>query len=185
MLYVGGFFNTNSYLRILALLIFSVGRFLAFAKKSTTLLFRQKEAVGFFYRKTALLRICFSKFSIRNCFLNAPYNPWKENSDLGASKIGVADILLRICLQANSQIGICIAPRPRRSRWVYSFSIYSLLSPYILHTSSSIWLSRAFMAFSIIDLSWGKAIRKTFFNVVSLFCPSPKTSNRWAIVCDF
>jgi|GEM_PF-4265110 len=80
VLYVGGFFNTNSYLRILALLIFSVGRFLAFAKKSTTLLFRQKEAVGFFYRKTALLRICFSKFSIRNCFLNDPYDPKKKKT---------------------------------------------------------------------------------------------------------
>ena len=30
---------------------------------------------------------------------------------LGASKVGVADVLLRICPEANSQIGICIAPK--------------------------------------------------------------------------
>ena len=29
---------------------------------------------------------------------------------LGASKVGVADVLLRICPEANSQIGIWIAP---------------------------------------------------------------------------
>ena len=30
---------------------------------------------------------------------------------LGASKVGVADVLLRICPEANSQIGIWIAPK--------------------------------------------------------------------------